>query len=63
LPGAACGLVGRPLQYAPASLQDCRRHPPNVAAMRLDGAAPQDAQAFIAALEEVDLSRFPIVGR
>ena len=27
-----------------------------------DGPAPQDAQAFIASLDEVDLSRFRVVG-
>jgi len=43
-------------------LQDCRRRPPNVRRMEPDGSAPQDAQAFIAALDEVDLSRFRVVG-
>jgi hypothetical protein len=30
--------------------------------MGSDGPVPQDAQAFIAALDEVDLSRFRVVG-
>ena len=30
--------------------------------MEADGPAPQDAQAFIAALDEVDLARYRVVG-
>lgn len=37
-------------------------HPPNVALMGSDGPASTDAHVFIAALDEIDLTRFRVVG-